>query len=157
MDNIKYYILKTLLKNSKYYFKNNFTNKETLRQKIYRSNLDKNTKRKLLNLFIYLQDENIDTNILDNKYTYDKNYLIKDNIYLNDNVVIKSEIYLNILKIRYKNTNRKLRNLEDCIISDRLKDCILLNKTNKDLTINESHMFNKILTIKNCMQLKTLA
>ena len=156
MDNIKYYILKTLLKNSKYNFKNNLINNETLRQKIYRSNIDKNTKRKLLNLFIYLKDKNINTDVLGNKYTYDKNYLIKDVIYLNDYIVIKPEIYLNILKIRYKNTNRKLRNLEDFIISDQLKDCILHNKTNKDLSINESHMLNRILTIKNYMQLKTL-
>ena len=156
MDNIKYYILKTLLKNSKYNFKNNLINKETLRQKIYRSNIDKNIKRKLLDLFIYLKDKNIDTDILDNKYTYDKNYLIKGDIYLNDYIVIKPEIYLNVLKIRYKKTNRKLRNLEDFITSDQLKDCILHNKTNKDLSINESHMLNRILTIKNYMQLKTL-
>ena len=82
MDNIRYHILKTLLKNCKYNFKNNLINKETLRQKIYRSNMDKNIKRKLLNLFIYLKDKNIDTDILDNKYTYDKNYLIKDDIFI---------------------------------------------------------------------------
>ena len=69
MDNIKHYILKTLLKNFEYNFKNNLINKETLRQKIYRSNIDKNIKRKLLNLFIYLKDKNIDTDILENKYT----------------------------------------------------------------------------------------
>ena len=56
MDNMKYYILKALLKKSKYNFKNNLINKETLRQKIYRSNIDKNIKRKLLILFIYLKD-----------------------------------------------------------------------------------------------------
>ena len=110
----------------------------------------------MLNLFFYLKDKNIDTYILDNKYTYDKNYLIKDDIYLNDYIVIKPEIYLNVLKIRYKNTNRKLRNLEDWIISDQLKDCILHNKKNKDLSINESHTLNRMLTIRNCMQLKTL-
>ena len=54
MDNIKHHILKTLLKNSKYNFKNNLINKETLRQKIYRSNIDKNIKRKLLIIYLFI-------------------------------------------------------------------------------------------------------
>ena len=45
MDNIRYYIFKTLLKNSKYNFKNNLISKETLRQKIHRSNMNKNIKK----------------------------------------------------------------------------------------------------------------